>query len=142
MSRPIKPLQDLLGSALGRDEVLRAGRAQRVMRRWPEIVGEALAKRSWPDRYERGTVWVAVQGSAWASELRMVKARILSRMRELSGESGLFEDVRFGERPTRPPENEEAPEDHSRPKRPELEGLSIREIAERRLREWGDEGGT
>lgn len=132
----------MLAAALGRDEVLRTARAQRVMRYWPEIVGEALAQRSWPDRYERGTVWVAVQGSAWASELRMVKGRILSRMREMSGEPGLFEDVRFGERPTKEPAPEEPREDHSRPERPELKGLSIREIAERRLREWGDESGA
>ena len=53
----------MLRSAVGRPEVLKAARAWRIMHRWPEIVGEGLAERSTPDRYDRGTVWVAVRGS-------------------------------------------------------------------------------
>lgn len=130
----------MLSSALGREEVLRAARAQRVLRRWSEFVGESMAQKSYPDRYDRGTVWVAVQGSAWAQELRMMSDRILEKMREASGEAGLFKDLRFGVRPLPKPEPvQEAPA----PPDPEsVRGLSIKEIAERRLRNWPGEDGA
>ncbi|MCO5296282.1 MAG: DUF721 domain-containing protein [Fimbriimonadaceae bacterium] len=139
----MRQIRDVMGGAIERAEVLRAARAQRVLRRWNEVVGEELAKRSWPDRYERGTVWVAVKGSAWASELRLMKERILKGLDELAGERGLFEDVRFGDRTVREGlEPAEPPEEPSEPKRSDVSGLSIREIAERRLRQWEDEGGA
>jgi predicted nucleic acid-binding Zn ribbon protein len=114
------------------------------MRRWDEIVGVGLASRSCPDRYTKGTVWVAVQGSAWAQELRMMKEIILGRLREISGEPSLFVDVRFGVRPL-PDTREEstvvevvAPDPEPAPEA----GLSIRDIAKRRLEKWKGENGA
>jgi hypothetical protein len=98
-----------------------------------------LAERSHPDRYGRGTVWVAVEGSAWAQELRMMKDKILRRLDEVAGEPGLFTDVRFGVRPlpNRPDSTKETP---APAEKEELKELSIREIAERRLAKWKHEG--
>ena len=110
-------------------------RAQRVLKEWPAIVGKAMAERSHPDRWERGTVWVAVEGSAWAQELRMIKDIILERLKEKAGESGLFLDVRFGVRPL--PQKEEAEaEPVYAVVADDRESLSISEIAARRLRNW------
>src|ERR1051325_7399376 len=83
-NRPMRSLQGMLGQAIGKEEVLRMARAQRVLREWPEIVGHAMAARSHPERYDHGTVWVAVTGSAWAQELRMIKDVILARLEERS----------------------------------------------------------
>lgn len=130
----MKKLGAMIPEAVGRDEVLRVARAQRALRNWAEIVGPELARRSQPDRFERGTVWVAVTGSAWAQELRMIKDRILDRLREASGEKDLFKDVRFGVRPIVQGAEEVEPERATAPK-PASE-MSIREIAERRLRNW------
>lgn len=125
----------MLRSALGRPEIVKAARAWRIMHRWPEIVGEGLAERSTPDRYDRGTVWVATRGSAWAQELRLMKETILERMNGMAGDR-LFTEVRFGVRAPKPapipaPEPEtlkgEEPEGDWR------EGLSILEIARRRM---------
>jgi len=123
----------ILPAAIGRDEVLRTARAQAVLRDWTAIVGESLAERSQPDRYGKGAVWVAVEGSAWAQELRMRKDVILGRLRERSGDPTLFTDIRFGVRPLPKPMVEEViaiPEPE--PDVP-VEYLSIREIARRRL---------
>jgi len=109
----------------------------RVLRRWPEVVGEAMAARSAPERYDRGTVWVAVTGSAWAQELRMSKGPILSKLHSFAGEPNLFQDLRFGVRPLPVAEPETASklaqlqENH----RSSIRDLSIREIAERRLKQ-------
>lgn len=128
----------MLGKAIGREEVLRAARAQAALRQWPNVVGAELARRSRPDRYDRGTVWVAVEGSAWAQELRMIRDVILDRLERECGEGGLFHDIRFGVRPLPPDEAEE----HTSPSQAVVADdrgeMSIREIAERRLRAWRD----
>jgi predicted nucleic acid-binding Zn ribbon protein len=128
----------MLSSALGREEVVRAAQAIKILRDWPDIVGESMAARSFPDRYDRGIVWIAVQGSAWAQELRMQKDQILERL-DARGK-GLFQDLRFGVRPL-PKETSPLP---GKPKIPKAgsEGLSIREIADRRIEKWDDGGNS
>lgn len=138
----MRRLDRSLPEALSRDEVLRMARAQRVLRRWSEIVGAGLASRSAPERYDHGTVWVAVTGASWAQELRMLKAEILARMTQMSGEIGLFRDVRFGVRPL--PERQEVEPETPKPELEEDDprrGLSIREIADRRIRLMKGESG-
>ncbi len=147
----MRKVEGMLRAALGRPEIVKAARAWRTMHRWPEIVGEGLAERSAPDRYDRGTVWVAVKGSAWAQELRLMKETILERMNAMAGDR-LFTEIRFGVRkakapPTLPPAlSTERPVPTSegvaaaleRAERDEetgdwRDGLSILEIAARRL---------
>lgn len=129
----MRRLDEVLGSAVDAKEILRAARALRVLRSWPDIVGPHLAERSHPDRYERGTVYVAVQGSAWAQELRMVQERLLERLNEAAQEPGLFQTVRFGVRPLPEPEEPDDGPERAKRYRASLQGLSIREIVERRF---------
>ena len=126
---------DMIAAAVEDKEVLRAARAQRILRRWPEIVGDLLAEKSWPDRYDHGLVWVAVTDAAWAQEMRMIREGLLDRMRQMAGEPSLFTDLRFGVRPLKTPKTPEVieiPED--------LDKLhtagSIRDIAEARMKRW------
>ncbi|HXH61845.1 MAG TPA: DUF721 domain-containing protein [Fimbriimonadaceae bacterium] len=97
----MKKVEGLLGSALGRPEVLKAARAQMAMHLWAEVVGDGLADRAAPDRYERGTLWVVASGSAWAQEIRLRKDEIVKRLNEAAGEPGLFTELRVGVRPRR-----------------------------------------
>ena len=135
----MRRLRSALPDAVDRGEVLRDAAAHRAFRYWEEVVGETLAAKSWPDRFDKGTVWVAVSGSAWAQELRLRREMILQRLREIAGDRSLFTDVRFGVRKL--------------PARPEIEpevaaptvnysGLSIREIRERRLKMLAEDEGT
>lgn len=134
----MKPLKSILGPAIQSEEILRAARAQLVLRDWPIIVGVDMAGRSHPERYDRGTVWVAVEGSAWAQELRMIKDRILRRLEERAGESGLFHDVRFGVRPLPGATPAEIIDDAVYAVVEDERGeMSIAEIAKRRLQNWG-----
>ncbi len=129
----MRKIGQMLPAAIEQAEVLRIARAQAILRHWPEVVGPLLAERSWPDRFSKGTVWVAVQGSAWAQELRMMKDVILERLAKRAGDDGLFKDVRFGVRPPRKLEPEPPP---PTPAPERQEDLSIREIAARRLANW------
>lgn len=132
----MRRIDRVLGEAVAAKEVLRTARAQRAMARWREVVGPVLAERSHPDRYSRGTVFIAVQSSAWAQELRLRKPQIIERLNSLAGERGLFEDARFGVRPL--PSVEEAPPDPSADL-PMDPPQTIREIADKWLRRWTDE---
>lgn len=96
----MKRVADLLGKAVEQTEVLRAARAQAVVRQWASIVGEVLATKATPERFERGTLWVAASGSAWAQEIALRKELILDRLNGLADER-LFEDLRVGTREPR-----------------------------------------
>ena len=128
----------LLKAALGRDEVVRQARAQAALRDWESIVGPLLAQKSTPERYQQGTLWVAVSDSVWAQELRLKKDVILGHLQDICEDKQLFLNIRFGVRPVyfQPPEIVEAP---STDLRAELVGLSIQEIRERRIGRWRDE---
>lgn len=128
----MRRVEKILPRALER-ELVDHGKAHGAMRKWEDVVGPALATRSWPDRYDHGVVWVAVKGSAWAQELRLMKETILKRLRGLVDDPGLFRDVRFGVRAL--PERPLAEQAAEAPR----EELSIAEIAKRRLERWKDE---
>lgn len=134
----MNPIQQLLNSTVVPPEVLRAARAISIMKRWEQAVGKEMAERSWPERYDHGTVWVAVVGSVWAQELRMQKEEIVARLNQLAGEPGLFVNLRFGVRPI----NRLALGPAAEADVAESGGLSIREIAQRRLKEWPNAEGT
>jgi predicted nucleic acid-binding Zn ribbon protein len=130
----------LLGQAVNRSEVLRAAKAQKILRNWPDIVGEQMASRSQPDRYDRGTVWIAVNGSAWAQELRMASETILERLRVDSGDPTLFRSLRFGVRARHVPIVVPV----AKPEAPKTDygAMTIQEIRARRMKAWQDAGGT
>jgi len=135
----MRKLGHMMKDAVAREEILRAARAQTVLKDWSSIVGSNLASRSQPERYERGTVWIAVESSTWAQELRMGKETILARLRDRSGEATLFVDLRFGVRPVQKELEVEVSEPDDDTHKSSLRGLSIREIAEQRLKNWRQE---
>ncbi|HEY3781898.1 MAG TPA: DUF721 domain-containing protein [Fimbriimonadaceae bacterium] len=134
----MKKLGSLVPEAIGREEVLKASHANRILKRWPEIVGPLLASKSTPDKYDNGTVWVAVTGSEWAQELRMMKNPILAKLRSFSSDPQLFTDIRYGVRAVVAVEAVvEMPEHDRKAYQDELRELSIQEIRERRLKKLG-----
>lgn len=134
----MKKIGDMIGKAMDRPEIMDAVLANRVLKQWEQVVGAAMAQRCAPDRFDRGVLWVAVEGSAWAQELRMNKGILLKKLNGISN-SSLFKDIRFGVRAFKPITETswiegavvaQVPDDR--------EGLSIREIAERRLANYPD----
>lgn len=97
----MKRLSEVMTSAIVCTDVLEGARAQKVMRDWERAVGETLAAKTTPDRFDHGTVWVASSGSAWAQEIRLRREEIVRRLNEIAGEE-LFKDLRVGVRAPRP----------------------------------------
>lgn len=131
-------IKQLLNMGILPPEVMRAARALSVLKRWDSVVGAEMGMRCWPERYDRGVVWVAVSGSAWAQELRMQKDVIIERLNETAGEANLFTNLRFGVRPIKKAVVQIRAEDPTF----DTTNLSIRDIAERRMRKWHGSEGT
>lgn len=131
----MKKAAGFLNQAMERTEVLRAARANSVLRGWKKIIGAEMAKRCQPERYDKGVVWIAVEGSAWAQELRLSKLQILEKLGHASGEEGLFVDLRFLVR-TLDGEEQVIELPDTSAYRASLDGLSIEEIRQRRLEKW------
>ncbi len=52
-----------------------------IVERWPEVVGDAIARNAWPARIARdGTLHVATADSVWAFELGHRATEIASRL--------------------------------------------------------------
>jgi Dna[CI] antecedent, DciA len=57
-----------------------------VFSRWEELVGEAVARHARPLRLAGGTLVVAVDQPAWATQVRVLAPGILTRVAERTGE--------------------------------------------------------
>jgi predicted nucleic acid-binding Zn ribbon protein len=54
--------------------------AARVVARWPEVVGEAVAAHCQPSRLEDGTLHVVADSPAWATQLTYLQGKLLDRL--------------------------------------------------------------
>lgn len=63
-----------------------------VRERWPQIVGDAVARHAAPVRTSSGALVVACSSAAWSSELALLAPTIAAR---LQAELGLAVDLRF-----------------------------------------------
>ncbi len=95
----MKRLSDILPSAVEQKDVLRAARAQAVFGQWRDAVGDVLAMKTLPDRYDHGILWVSAESATWAQELRMREETVLERLNALAGEPSLFRQVKVSLRP-------------------------------------------
>lgn len=57
-----------------------------VFSRWEELVGSAIARHTKPLRLEGGTLVVAVDQPAWATQVRLLAPGILTSVTERTGE--------------------------------------------------------
>jgi predicted nucleic acid-binding Zn ribbon protein len=55
-----------------------------VKGRWADAVGPQVAAHCWPVALEGGVLTVVADHHAWASELRILSAQLLSRVRQAS----------------------------------------------------------
>jgi hypothetical protein len=85
-------------------------KVHRLRQSWPGIVGEALARVTWPSRIARGVLWIAAIDTGWAFNLQFVKADLLNAVQIFLG-SQEIRDIRYkvGEIPSREPPQAPAP---------------------------------
>src|ERR1700683_1191056 len=54
----------------------------RLIKTWPEVVGETIARRTEVQSLKFHTAVVKVSGAMWIQELNLMKMQILSRLRD------------------------------------------------------------
>ncbi|UCF04514.1 MAG: DUF721 domain-containing protein [bacterium] len=54
----------------------------RLLQQWPEIVGEAVSRRSRPREIRRGLLFIEVADNVWMQEIRFHQKEILARIKE------------------------------------------------------------
>jgi predicted nucleic acid-binding Zn ribbon protein len=81
--RPVGDSLDRVASSLG---VPRATTLSRVFASWGELVGDAVAAHSRPRSLRAGTLVVAVDEPAWATQLKWLEGDLLGRLSETLGE--------------------------------------------------------
>jgi hypothetical protein len=86
---------ELVDSLLGNSQHGPEARKHRVITEWRTLVGDRIAKRTSPDRFDEGLLWVRVANSAWMHQLSFIKDDLLERINTGLGGPALVTDIRF-----------------------------------------------
>lgn len=90
----MEKIGDVISRLMMRERNERRARQGPIFDRWPEVVGDLLAKKCLPVAVRKGVLVVQVADSVWMQELQMQKMEILERIRELVG-ADTVEDIRW-----------------------------------------------
>jgi predicted nucleic acid-binding Zn ribbon protein len=66
----------------------------KLWERWAEIAGAAIIEHARPERWQRGTLVIMVENSAWMQELSFLKDQMIERVRAIFPETKIT-GVRF-----------------------------------------------
>ena len=112
----------------------------RLMRLWPEVVGEAIARRTEVTGLKFHTAVVKVSGAMWIQELNLMKPQILERLRSAMGNDAV-RDLRFVSgrlsRRERPKLRSIPRETRRSVELPELKDPELRRAFESLIKAWG-----
>lgn len=82
---------DVLSSQLGWDSFLSCAR---LLSQWDDVVGEETARHSEPVSIARGVLTVRCSSTAWATQLRILRAELVQRIAQAFPGTGI-ETIRF-----------------------------------------------
>ena len=112
----------------------------RLVKAWPEIVGEAIARRTEIVSLKFHTALVKVSGAMWIQELNLMKSQILARVTERIGDDAV-RDLRFVQgrmsRRERPKLRTVPRATRKSIELPELKDPELRKAFERLIEAWG-----
>lgn len=94
MAQGQESIQTLLGGLLKDRRMLASMRRVMVMSLWDQVVGDIVARKSWPEKVTDGVLTIGVTSHTWADQLHLLKPQILARYRQLLGKSAL-KDMEF-----------------------------------------------
>ncbi len=112
----------------------------RLVRLWPEVVGDAIARRTEVTGLKFHTAVVKVSGAMWIQELNLMKPQILERLRTRMG-NDVVRDLRFVSgrlsRRERPKLRSVPRETRRSIELPELKDPELRRAMESLIEAWG-----
>ncbi len=107
-----QPVGKLLGEMLQQRNLEKPLRIFEIQRRWPSLVGEPTASRSWPTSLQRGVLIVQVADSTWVQELTYMKAQLLAKVQSVVSAEAVSQ-LRFYVRAGASSPEPEEPEAHA-----------------------------
>ncbi len=112
----------------------------RLIKAWPEAVGEAIARRTEVQSLKFHTAVVKVSGAMWIQELNLMKVQILARLKTALGED-IVRDLRFVKgtlnRRERPRLRAVPPTTRRFVELPELKDPQLKRAFENLIESWG-----
>ena len=93
--RDFSAINKILKSALSQAGLAGGLAKYEFIRRWPSIVGDAIAERAVPEAIKDGVLIVRVSDAAWCQELSFRKDILLKRLHRMFPEHVVVKDVRF-----------------------------------------------
>lgn len=136
-----EPIANTLGAIIDRLDSEGHFAIVRLVSAWPEVVGEAIARRTEVVGLKFRSAVVKVSGAMWIQELNLLKPQILERLRARVGDDAI-RDLRFvqGRLSRRQPRTRLHPVARA-PRRaielPELEDPELRRAFESLIEAWG-----
>ena len=113
----------------------------RLAKAWPEIVGEAIARRTEIVSLKFHTAVVKVSGAMWIQELNLMRSQILARVTARLGDDVVrelrFVQGRLSRREQRPKLRTVARATRKSIELPELKDPELRKAFERLIEAWG-----
>src|SRR3984893_1333802 len=139
--RAPEPIASTLGSIIDRLDSEGHFAIVRLIRAWPEIVGETIARRTEVVELKFHTAVGRVSGAMWIQELTLLKPEILSRLAARVGEDAVrdlrFVQGRLSRRPSRPLLRTVARAPRRAVGLPELKDPELRRAFESLIEAWG-----
>lgn len=78
----ITPLDDALHGAFRSFGLQRKIKHGELFSCWKDIVGEAIAAQSKPQRLDDGTLWIHVPDAAWRQELSLMRTELMKKIND------------------------------------------------------------
>ena len=139
--RAPEPIASTLGSIIDRLDSEGHFAIVRLVQAWPEIVGEAIARRTEVLELKFHTAVVRVSGAMWIQELNLLKPEILARLAARVGDDAVrdlrFVQGRLSRRPARPRLRTVARAPRRAIELPELKDPDLRRAFESLIEAWG-----
>ncbi len=139
--RAPEPIASTLGSIIDRLDAEGHFAIVRLVQAWPEIVGEAIARRTEIVELNFHVALVRVSGAMWIQELNLLKPQILERLRARSGADAVrelrFVQSRLSRRSSRVALPTVAPAPRRAIELPELHDPELRQAFESLIEAWG-----
>ncbi|WKZ31631.1 MAG: DUF721 domain-containing protein [Thermodesulfobacteriota bacterium] len=115
-------ISSVLGSTLGHLNLGAKLLEYRAKKLWPGCVGEAISRRTCPERLIGTVLFCSVESSPWMTELNYQKASIVARLNGALG-PGTITDIVFRTGAVKSPRPGSAPPPPQRPLTPEDESF-------------------
>ena len=97
--RSFTPVGNVLPSVLRELGLDKRFSERKLVEIWPEVVGDALARRARATRYEKGVLFVHVDHGAWMQELHFMEKELVRKLRAACPDVDLVR-IRFGAKET------------------------------------------